>query len=310
MKRRATSSGMLLHRFRPLIPKPIDYKTETITLIVAGSETQIMWKHRFSIPTLLTLLFSQTASAHFQMLQVDEYMRDKGGSITLSMPFTHPSKGGPMMAMDAPISLMMYHKGKQTDLTNLATELQWLGVENKAQAYQSKAKLRGLGDYSFVLTPSPYYEASEESYIQQFTKTVINVGGLPTGWSEPLLLDAEIVPDQQPYSVYAGGLFSAVVMAKGKPKAGIEVEVELMNHPVNAQKNGFEAAPLIKYPHKNLNIMTVRTDDNGRFFFGVPHAGYWGFAALGVGDKVKHLGKDFSQDAVLWIQAHQLTRLR
>ena len=221
MKRRATSSGMLLHRFRPLIPKPIDYKTETITLIVAGSETQIMWKHRFSIPTLLTLLFSQTASAHFQMLQVDEYMRDKGGSITLSMPFTHPSKGGPMMAMDA-----------------------------------------------------------------------------------------EIVPDQQPYSVYAGGLFSAVVMAKGKPKAGIEVEVELMNHPVNAQKNGFEAAPLIKYPHKNLNIMTVRTDDNGRFFFGVPHAGYWGFAALGVGDKVKHLGKDFSQDAVLWIQAHQLTRLR
>ena len=271
-----------------------------------------MWKHRLSLLNLplLTLLFNETAFAHFQMLQVDEYMRDKGGPITLSMPFTHPSKGGPMMSIEAPVSLVMHHKDKQTDLTNFTTELQWLGVENKAQAYQSKAKLRGLGDYSFVLTPSPYFDESEASYIQQITKTVVNVGGLPTGWGESFLLDAEIVPDQQPYSVYAGGLFSAVVMAKGKPKAGIEVEVELMNYPVNAQKNGFDAAPLIKYPRRNLNNMTIRTDKNGRFFFGVPQAGYWGFAALGVGDKKKHLGQDLSQDAVLWIQAHQLTRLK
>ena len=75
-------------------------------------------------------------------------------------------------------------------------------------------------------------------------------------------------------------------------------------------KNGFEPDPLIEYPKENLNITTVRTDNNGRFFFGVPHEGYWGFAALGVGDKTKYLGKDLSQDAVLWIQAHQLKRLR
>lgn len=262
------------------------------------------------VGTALLFSFVQAASAHFQVLHIDEYMRAKGGPITLSMPFTHPSHGGPMMEMEEPFSLIMHHKGKQVDLTDQATELQWNGVGNKARAYQSEAKLRGLGDYIFEFTPAPYLEESEDAYIQQFTKTIVNVGGLPTGWDESLLLEAEIVPDQQPYSVYAGGIFSAVVMAKGKPKAGVEVEVEFMNHPVNATKDGFEPEPLIEYPRDNLNILTVRTDKNGRFFFGVPLAGYWGFAALGVGDKVKYMGKDLSQDAVLWIQAHELKRLR
>ncbi len=262
------------------------------------------------LATLLVLQTSQTASAHFQMLQVDQYMRARGGPITLSMPFTHPSNGGPMMAMDEPHSLVMHHKGKQTDLTDVATELEWQGAKGKAKAYQSEAKLRGLGDYIFALTPAPYLEESEDAYIQQFTKTVINVGGLPTGWDRSLLLEAEIVPDQQPYGVYAGGLFSGVVMAKGKPKAGVEVEVEFLNHPVNAEKNGFDDLPFIEYPSENLNIQTIRTDNNGRFFFGVPHAGYWGFAALSVGESTRYMGKDLSQDAVLWIQAHQLKRLR
>jgi cobalt/nickel transport protein len=264
----------------------------------------------FLLVHLFFLLASQTAFAHFQMLQVDEYMRDKSGPITLSMPFTHPSHGGPMMAMDEPYSLIMHHKGKQTELTDIATELNWQGVENASLAFQSEAKLKGLGDYTFTLTPAPYLEESEDTYIQQFTKTTINVGGLPTDWDQSLLLEAEIVPDQKPYAVYAGGLFSAVVMAKGKPKVGVEVEVEFLNHPVNSTKDGFEKEPLIEYPKENLNITTVRTDNNGRFFFGVPHEGYWGFAALGVGEKVKYLGKDLSQDAVLWIQAHQLKRLR
>jgi len=267
-------------------------------------------KHQPLLFALFLLLASQSVSAHFQMLQADQYMRAKGGSITLSMPFTHPSQGGPMMTMGEPLSLIMHHKDKQTDLTDLATKIQWKGVGSSSLAYQSEAKLRGLGDYIFTLTPAPYLEESEDSYIQQFTKTIVNVGGLPTGWDRSLLLEAEIVPDQKPYGVYAGGLFSAVVMAKGRPRAGIEIEVEFLNHPVNAAKNGFEELPFVEYPRENLNIQTVRTDKNGRFFFGIPHEGYWGFAALGVGETTRYMGKDLSQDAVLWIQAHQLKRLR
>jgi len=256
------------------------------------------------------MLASQSASAHFQMLHIDDYMRAKGGNITLKMPFTHPSHGGPMMDMGKPVSLSVHHKGKQTDLTDKVTPLTWQGTENQSAAYQAQTKLRGLGDYVFSLTPEPYLETSEDTYIQQFTKTIVNVGGLPTTWNEPLGLTAEIVPDQRPYAVYAGGLFSAVVLAEGKPVSGAEVEVEFLNYDVNETGDGFGELPYVEYPADNLNIMTVVTDDNGRFFFGVPHEGYWGFAALGVGANTEHNGKDLSQDAVLWIQAHQLKKLR
>ena len=265
---------------------------------------------RFIIGLGLVLLTGQNASAHFQMLHIDQFMRDKGGEVTVSMPFTHPSHGGPMMNMDEPFSLTMRHKGKTTDLNDNATKIEWQGVGNKATAYSAKAKLRGLGDYIFAFTPAPYLEESEDAYIQQFTKTVVNVGGLPTGWNESLLLDAEIVPDQQPYGVYAGGLFSGVVLAQGKPLAGIEVEVEFLNHEINETNDGFKPEPFVEYPRDNLNIMTIRTDKDGRFFFGIPHEGYWGFAALSVGKKVSYKGRDLSQDAVLWVQAHKLKWLR
>lgn len=259
---------------------------------------------------IAALLTSQTVSAHFQMLHIDDYMRAKGGKVILKMPFTHPSHGGPMMNMGQPISLDVTHKDKKTDLTDKITSLTWQGAENEAAAFQAETALRGMGDYVFSLVPEPYLETSEDAYIQQFTKTIVNVGGLPTSWHKPLNLAAEIVPDQRPYAVYAGGLFSAVVKAKGKPVDGAEVEVEFLNYDVNEAGNGFGRAPYVEYPTENLNIQTLITDANGRFFFGVPHSGYWGFAALSVGAETEYKGKDLSQDAVLWIQAHQLKKLR
>ena len=127
------------------------------------------------------LLASQTASAHFQMLHIDDYMRTKGGKITLKMPFTHPSHGGPMMDMGTSALLDVTYKGKTTDLTDKLTPVTWQGTKSKAAAYTAETKLRGMGDYIFSLTPEPYLETSEDTYIQQFTKTIVNVGGLPTG---------------------------------------------------------------------------------------------------------------------------------
>ena len=258
----------------------------------------------------VALLCCQTAYAHFQMLQVDEYIRDKGGKITLSMPFSHPSHGGPVMDMLPPESLTVTHKGKTTDLTSELEGLSWSGTSGSADAYTAETRLRSIGDYVFNLTPAPYLEKSEDSYIQQFTKTIVNVAGLPTDWDTQTNAVAEIVPDIKPYAVYAGGMFTGVAMANGKPKAGVEVEVEYLNHPVNETKDGFEKDAFVEYPHEDLSIITLKTDENGRFFFGIPHAGYWGFAALGVGDTKVYKGKQLSQDAVLWVQAHELKKLR
>ena len=52
--------------------------------------------------------------------------------------------------------------------------------------------------------------------------------------------------------------------------------------------------------------MVAVSDANGYFTFGIPKAGYWGFAALGTGPATEHDGKELSQDAVIWIRAWDL----
>ena len=52
-----------------------------------------------------------------------------------------------------------------------------------------------------------------------------------------------------------------------------------------------------------LVTQTIVTDEKGAFTFGLPRAGWWGFAALGVGPQKEYNGKELSQDAVIWVQA-------
>ena len=264
---------------------------------------------KFTSGLLLSGFLSSTASAHFQMIHADNYLRDKGGNVTLQMPFTHPSKGAPMMAMsDKPLLLSLLHKGKFTDLTESLESIQWQSEDNAVSAWQAKTRFKRLGDYVLSLAPTPYYEASEQKYIQQFTKVIYNVGGLPTDWHKPVGAPVEIIPDQAPYSVYAGGTFSGVVLVDGKPAAGAEIEVEFLNREVDAVGKQFLTEPLVDYPSEHLRITTIRSDNNGRFTFGIPHAGYWGFAALDLGLPSRHQSKPLSRDAVIWIQAHELRR--
>lgn len=257
------------------------------------------------------MLITLSSQAHFQMIHADNYLRDKGGKVTLNMPFTHPSHGAPMMAMDSkPESFTLTHRGKAIDLTDTLQETTWSEPDGKAsaKAWQAESKFRRLGDYVFTLSPAPYYEQSEDKYIQQFTKVIFNVGGLPTDWDQPSSTPFEIMPDIAPYAIYAGGLFSGTVMADGKPYPNAEIEVEYLNHAAKPDNSGFSANAQITYPNKHMNIQTIKADANGRFMFVPPVPGYWGFAALDLDNDQKHEGKDLSQDAVLWIQAHELKR--
>ncbi len=258
-------------------------------------------------------LIATSSNAHFQMIHADEYLRDKGGSVTLNMPFTHPSHGAPMMEMaEKPVSFKLKHREKEEDLTDSLKEISWAEPDGKtsAKAWQADTKFKRLGDYVLSLEPAPYFEKSEDKYIQQFTKVVFNVGGLPTDWDQPTGAQFEIVPDIAPYAVYAGGLFSGVVLVDGKPYPSAEIEVEYLNHVPKADNSGFEAAAAITYPNDYMNIQTIKSDAEGRFMFVPPVPGYWGFAALDLDDDKQYEGKELSQDAVLWIQAHELKRVK
>lgn len=264
-------------------------------------------KHFFKLFIFITsYVLSFSASAHFQMLYTPDLLRDKGGAITFKMPFTHPAVSGHVMAVEKPQAFYMLKKGKKTDLLDSIIGIEWASSVDKGPAYQADVKLRGLGDYVFIVQPTPYYEAAEDIYIQQLTKTIINVGNLPTDWNHDLGLSAEIVPLSKPYAIYEGGVFSAVVKANGHPVPFAPIEVEYINYVPDMKNNRFAVQANITPPADTFVSQTIYADANGTFHFSLLKAGQWGFAALGVGTQKTHQGKTLSQDAVIWVQAREL----
>ncbi|MBK1647193.1 DUF4198 domain-containing protein [Rhabdochromatium marinum] len=249
------------------------------------------------------MLTSSLAQAHFQLLYTPEVMLEKPGTLDFKLVFGHPMENGHTMDMGKPEDFYVVFKGEQTDLTDSLQPITWKGAHNEAQAYEASYKVRRNGDYAFVLVPAPYYEKSEDIYIQQITKALINKGGMPTDWHEPLGLKTEIVPLNKPYQVYAGGSFTGRLLRNGEPAAGVECEIEYINTTIDMNANAFAADALGDVPPSA--IVTI-TDADGEFTFGIPGPGVWGFACLGSGPDTEYDGKELSQDAVLWINASPL----
>ncbi|EJW11061.1 Additional periplasmic component NikK of nickel ECF transporter [Rhodovulum sp. PH10] len=243
------------------------------------------------------------ASAHFQLAYTPQVVLDKPATVPMKFIFWHPMENGHAMDMAAPESLKVYFKGEPIDLTSKLKPITFKGADNSAKAYEVMLDVKRNGDYVVALTPAPYFEKSEDSYIQQITKSYLNKGGIPTGWEKPLGLPTEIVPLVKPTNVLAGSTFSGVVLSEGKPVAGAEIEIEYLAAPPDMKTN--KPGKVTAKPPEGGALVAV-TDANGVFTFGVPKAGFWGFAALGTGPAKEHEGKELSQDAVIWVRAFDL----
>ncbi|WP_242467439.1 DUF4198 domain-containing protein [Thiocapsa imhoffii] len=249
---------------------------------------------------LLAVALSGSAQAHFQLLYTPNTMLDTPGDVPLRLVFAHPMDNGHVMDMGEPVELFVVFRGEKTDLADALEPVSWTGAHNQATAYALDYRVTRNGDYVFALIPSPYFEASEDAYIQQITKTYLNKGAMPTGWDEPLGLPTEIVPLNKPYQILAGGTFSGQLLSEGEPAAGVECEVEWLNTTIDVAANAFGAETRMAAPPTPI---VTRTDANGVFTFGVPKPGVWGFACLGSGPVTEFDGKELSQDAVIWVNA-------
>jgi len=252
---------------------------------------------------LALMAMAAPAMAHFQMVYTPEAAREKGGTLDLKMVFTHPFDAGHTMDMGTPQEFFMIHKGKKTDLMDAVKPITFKSMTNSGQAYEASVKARKMGDYVFCLVPEPYYEGEEDIYIQQLTKVVVNNAGLPTDWDAPTGMATEIMPLDKPYALWTGNVFRGVVKSDGKPVPGAEVEVEYLNHEPVPGKNEFSKQGKVSAPQDSFVTMGIKADQNGKFTFGIPKAGWWGFAALGAGPATEYKGKELSQDAVIWVKA-------
>lgn len=260
------------------------------------------------------MLLAAPAHAHFQMLYTSETALNGGQATKFLLLFTHPAHGGPDMAMAEPEAFyVLSQRGEaadvvRTDLREFLEPIDWQSEQGTTAAYSAdlpRNVTRSLGDYVFVLQPGPYYEPGEDKYIQQFTKTLLNIGGVPGNWAEPVGLPAEILPLDKPYANWVGGVFRGVVMADGEPVANAELEVEYLNHPpdLDGRRSG---AAQVELPQASFGTMSIRANDRGEFIIGLPRAGWWGICALAVGPDTEHEGKELSQDAVIWVQAEEM----
>jgi cobalt/nickel transport protein len=251
------------------------------------------------------------AQAHFQLLYTPEAALKESAAIPLALVFSHPFDNGFTMEMGKPEALYVISQrgdaeAKKTDLIQYLEPIKWSGPDSKASAWLAnppKSVTRSLGDYTYVLNPAPYYEKSEDKYIQQITKTVVNIGGVPGEWDKPLGLPVEVVPLDKPYANWVGGVFRAVVMADGKPVPHAEIEVEYLNHEPQIDQKRFDPAGRVTAPQQSFSTLSIRADAMGQVIIGLPKAGWWGICALNLDKGLKYKGKELSLDAVLWVKA-------
>lgn len=252
---------------------------------------------------LAAAILPSAGSAHFLLEYTEETIISRPGDVPVKLIFWHPMANGPVLDLQKPEEFFVIHRGERQDLLPTLSAVSFEGAENAATAYKGHVPVKRAGDYVLVTVPTPYFEEAEDKYIQQITKAYLNRAELPTDWDQPAGLPTEILPLNKPYNIIAGSTFTGQVLTNGAPAAGVEIEIEYMAALPDMEQA--KALPPTVAPPPGGALVAV-SDVNGYFTFGVPKAGYWGFAALGSGPETEHEGKELSQDAVIWIRAWDL----
>lgn len=254
---------------------------------------------RFLILLTLVMVVQSSGLAHFAMvIPTSDVVGTKDKKeIGMSILFTHPFEGGPIMQMDKPEKFGVVAGDKVTSLLDTLKEKK---VDGKS-TWESSYKITKPADYIFFMVPKPYWEPAEDKFIAHVTKVIVDALGAEEGWDKPIAKEAglpvEIVPLTRPYSLYAGNIFTGQVQKDGKPVGNINVEVE------------FWGKGKTKAPTDSHVAQVVKTNENGYFSFVMPKAGWWGFSALMEGDNtIRFEGKEKKVElgAVLWVQTHPM----
>ncbi|MEG1610268.1 MAG: DUF4198 domain-containing protein [Bilophila sp.] len=249
-----------------------------------------MWKSCLAT-FVLVCAFSSTALAHFGMVIPSKNVVEdkKDAAISVALSFSHPMEMAGM-SLVKPHVFQVLVDGKAEDLSGSLQATQVM----QHDAWKAQYTVKRPGVYQFVMEPQPYWESAEDCFIIHYTKTYVAAFGEEEGWDEPAGLKTEILPLTRPFGNYAGNVFQGKVLLDGKPVPNASVEVEYYN------KNGVYAAP-----NEYMVTQVVKADANGVFTYGIPFAGWWGFAALNTADaKMKHDGKekDVELGAVIWME--------
>jgi cobalt/nickel transport protein len=244
---------------------------------------------------IINLIISGQTFAHFGMVIPSDsmVMQEDTRVVNLMVSFSHPFEGVGL-ELTKPHVFGVMANGKKQNLLSHLKKIQLMGHT----AWKLDYNVKRPGVFMFYMEPEPYWEAAEDCFIIHYTKTVVTAFGDDEGWDKEVGLKTEIVPLTKPYGLYAGNLFQGIVKLNGKPVPYAEVEVEFYN------KNKKYTAPT-----DYMVAQTVKADQNGVFSYAAPKSGWWGFAALSLGDfRLNHNGedKDVELGAIIWVKFHDM----
>ncbi len=251
--------------------------------------------HRAIISVLLGaafLLSRSSASAHFLVLlpSTDIVEDQDSRTVDLDLRFTHPMEQGPTMNLARPRQMAVLVGGKRIDLSG---NLKARKVDGKS-AYACSLETKQPGDYIVFVEPEPYWEAAEGKMIVHYTKVVVGAMGAENGWDKLIGLPVEIEPLVRPYGLWTGNSFRGIVRYHDKPAPFARVEIEYFNE-----------GRRVKPPKDAFVTQVVKADASGVFSYTMPRAGWWGFAALIDGEKMKNPeGKmvDSELGGLMWVK--------
>ncbi len=237
------------------------------------------------------LILTSPALAHFQEIIPSDDVLPEGGTVRVDLVFTHPFEAGPVMEMKKPTRIGVMRDGT---ITNLMPRLEEKPT-NGATAWTLTEDLPEPGAALFFVEPQPYWEPAEQKYIVHYAKVIVDSWGSGEGWDQLVGLPVEIEPLTRPTGIWAGNLFTGVVLKHGEPVPFAEIEVEFIN-------DGSVAAP-----NDAFITQVIKADANGTFSYAMPRAGWWGFAALIEGDvpmvSPEEAEVSVEQGALIWVKA-------
>jgi cobalt/nickel transport protein len=237
------------------------------------------------------LCVSLCASAHFQFIHLPQgALPENPPEQTVTLLFGHPWDGGGVMDMGRgldgkptpPVSFGVMHRGERVSLLEYLEPIQFGPEGETRQGFRTPFRFRGMGDFVFYCDPGYYWEEGEDIFIRHYTKTIVNHVGQATDWKKPVGFPIEIMPLVKPYALWPGNVFTGRVVqlvgGEQTPVADAIVEVEYLNHTVG--ETAFGEGPKVRAPNGAFGTQQLRTDANGEFTYGLPFAGWFGFAAL------------------------------
>lgn len=238
-------------------------------------------------------LSARPSSGHFLVVipQTDAVETSEPSEVDCRILFGHPMEQTPPLPLPGPVRVSVKIGEQEIHLQDKLVARQDRG----GTWWQATLPLRRPGDHIVIVEAPGYWEQAERTWLVHTAKVIVHFAGGEAWWHRPVGLPVEIVPLTRPYGLWVGNCFRAQVLYRGKPAAGIPVEVEYWNE-----------GGRVHVPKEVLLSQVVHTDEHGIFCYGIPWAGWWGFAALVDGEP--RPGPDGQQARVelggtIWIHA-------